>query len=87
MSWQQAIMIRPRMAITNMMKMPSVRSHKFNTLAMGIRHAALITLVTMLITVSSEWLEKSLVMYADRLDVKLLLRPLTKYNIHMLSVS
>lgn len=83
---QAAIIIRPMMAIRIMMQTPKVRSHRFNTLAIGIRHAAPMTLVMTVITVSNECSEKSLVMYADRFPVKLLFNPLTKYNNHMLSI-
>ena len=78
---QPAIMMRPIMAIDTIMQIPSVRSHRFRTFAIGIKHAALrsdlvtddigpkvsfylpapMTLVTTLITVSSECSEKSLV--------------------------
>lgn len=64
--------------------MPTLRSQIFNTLAIGITHAAPITLVTTLITVSSECSENSLVMYAERFEVRLDWRALTKYRSHML---
>lgn len=72
------------MAIKTMMVIPRVRSHRFRTFAIGITHAAPITLVTTLMTVSSECSEKPLVIYAERLEVRLLFKPLTKYSIHML---
>src|SRR5690242_8831262 len=81
---QPAIIIKPMIAINTMMQTPKVRSHRFSTLAIGMTQAAPMTLVITVITVSNECSEKSLVMYADRFAVKLLFKPLTKYNSHML---
>jgi hypothetical protein len=82
---QQAIIIRPIIAINTMIPIPTVRSQRFSTLAMGIRHAALMTLVMTLINVSNECSENSLVMYAERFEVKLDWSALTEYNSHMLN--
>jgi hypothetical protein len=68
---QLAIMMRPIIAINIMILMPTVRSQIFNTLAIGIRHAAPMTLVITLMTVRSECSENSLVIYADKFEVRL----------------
>lgn len=59
--WQPAIIIKPIIAIRIMMMNPVVRSHRFKTLAIGIKHAAPMTLVTTEMTDSSECSEKPLV--------------------------
>jgi hypothetical protein len=83
---QEAMRTRPTSATESMSVKPTVRSQRLRIFAIGIVQAAVMMLVMILMTVSSECPSKLLVMYGDKFAVRLDCRAWTKYVSHMLSV-